>query len=101
MKKYFFLVFLVFSLFNYNSAVAQAPASTDKPTSRTIEDGGTGPYKALMLTESSLPTHTVFRPKDLSAFGEKNKLPIIVFDMNKQGNLRKVVMGEKVGTLVH
>ena len=27
-------------------------------------------------------------------------LPIIVFDMNKPGNLRKVVAGEQVGTLV-
>jgi uridylate kinase len=27
-------------------------------------------------------------------------LPIIVFDMNKEGNLLKVVMGEQVGTLV-
>ncbi|MBL4709431.1 MAG: UMP kinase [Flavobacteriales bacterium] len=31
----------------------------------------------------------------------ENKLPIIVFDMNNSGNLKKVVMGnEKVGTLV-
>jgi uridylate kinase len=30
----------------------------------------------------------------------ENKLPIIVFDMNKPGNLKKVVMGEKVGTVV-
>ncbi|HRQ52174.1 MAG TPA: UMP kinase, partial [Agriterribacter sp.] len=27
-------------------------------------------------------------------------LPIIVFDMNKRGNLLRVVKGEKVGTLV-
>jgi uridylate kinase len=30
----------------------------------------------------------------------ENKLPIIVFDMNEPGNLKRVVMGEKVGTLV-
>ena len=30
----------------------------------------------------------------------ENNLPIIVFDMNKKGNLMKVVQGEKVGTLV-
>ena len=30
----------------------------------------------------------------------ENELPIIVFDMNEQGNLLKVVTGEKVGTLV-
>ena len=29
-----------------------------------------------------------------------NKMPIIVFDMNVSGNLRRVVMGEKVGSLV-
>lgn len=39
---------------------------------------------------------------DLTAFtlSEENKLPIIVFDMNKIGNLEKVVIGEKIGTLV-
>jgi uridylate kinase len=31
----------------------------------------------------------------------ENNLPIIVFDMNKHGNLLKLVNGEKVGTLVH
>jgi uridylate kinase len=29
-----------------------------------------------------------------------NKMPIIVFDMNALGNLKRVVMGEQVGTLV-
>jgi hypothetical protein len=47
--------------------------------SRTIEDGGTGPYKALMASDSTLATHTVFRPKDLSGFGRKTKLPIIAW----------------------
>lgn len=39
---------------------------------------------------------------DLTAFTlcNENKLPIIVFDMNKPGNLSKVVAGEQVGTLV-
>ena len=30
----------------------------------------------------------------------ENKLPIIVFDMNVEGNLKRLVCGEKVGTLV-
>ena len=40
---------------------------------------------------------------DMTAFtlSEENNLPIIVFDMNKKGNLMKVVSGEKVGTLVN
>jgi uridylate kinase len=29
-----------------------------------------------------------------------NKLPIVVFDMNVPGNIRRVVMGERIGTLV-
>jgi uridylate kinase len=39
---------------------------------------------------------------DMTAFTlcNENKLPIIVFDMNKPGNLKKVVIGDKVGTLV-
>ena len=39
---------------------------------------------------------------DMTAFtlSEENNLPIIVFDMNTQGNLRKLIFGENVGTLV-
>lgn len=40
---------------------------------------------------------------DTTAFtlSQENKLPIIVFDMNKKGNLLKVVSGEKIGTEVN
>jgi uridylate kinase len=39
---------------------------------------------------------------DMTAFTlcMENQLPIIVFDMNKPGNLMRVVRGERVGTLV-
>jgi uridylate kinase len=39
---------------------------------------------------------------DMTAFTlcNENKLPIIVFDMNKEGNLMKLVQGEPLGTLV-
>jgi uridylate kinase len=39
---------------------------------------------------------------DMTAFTlcNENKLPIIVFDMNKPGNLMRVLEGEEVGTLV-
>ncbi|MEY4629606.1 MAG: hypothetical protein RLZZ595_1932 [Bacteroidota bacterium] len=39
---------------------------------------------------------------DMTAFTlcMENKLPIIVFDMNEDGNLKRLVCGEKVGTLV-
>lgn len=31
----------------------------------------------------------------------ENKLPIIVFDLREEGNIRRVVEGEQIGTLVH
>lgn len=39
---------------------------------------------------------------DMTAFAlcMENNLPIIVFDMNQPGNLKKVVMGEDVGTII-
>lgn len=39
---------------------------------------------------------------DLTAFTmcKENKMPIIVFDMNEKGNLKRLISGEKVGTLV-
>jgi uridylate kinase len=39
---------------------------------------------------------------DMTAFTlcQENDLPIIVFDMNKPGNLLDLVNGEKVGTLI-
>lgn len=39
---------------------------------------------------------------DMTAFTlcKENGLPIIVFDMNKGGNLKRLVQGEKIGTLV-
>ena len=46
---------------------------------RVVEDGGTGPYKAIMVTEPSLEAHTVFRPADLSKFSKSNPLPILVW----------------------
>ncbi len=39
---------------------------------------------------------------DMTAFTlcQENNLPIIVFDMNKAGNLLKIAQGEQIGTLV-
>lgn len=39
---------------------------------------------------------------DMTAFTlcQENNVPIIVFDMNKPGNLQRVIKGERVGTLV-
>ncbi len=39
---------------------------------------------------------------DMTAFTlcKENNVPVIVFDMNKPGNLKRVVLGEEIGTLV-
>jgi len=39
---------------------------------------------------------------DSTAFtlSQENNLPIIVFNMNKEGNLLKIISGEKIGTIV-
>ena len=73
MRKNKFLV-LIFAI-----CVCYGAMSAQKATVRTVEDGGTGSYSAIMSTDNSLPTHTIFRPKDLSAFGKQNKLPIIAW----------------------
>lgn len=40
---------------------------------------------------------------DTTAFtlSQENELPIVVFDMNKRGNLMKLVSGENIGTVVN
>jgi hypothetical protein len=45
----------------------------------TVGDGGTGPYKAVLMGDPKLPTHAIYRPHDLSGFGERLKLPIVAF----------------------
>jgi predicted alpha/beta-hydrolase family hydrolase len=65
-------------IYNQNTLSAQEPSSGIK-SYRVVEDGGTGAFSAIMYTDSSLATHTIFQPKDLSVFGKKNKLPIIAW----------------------
>jgi len=55
------------------------PTGVTEIASRMVEDGGTGPFTAIMASDRKLPTHTIFRPKDLSKFGKKDKLPIIAW----------------------
>ena len=52
---------------------------TTEEKSRIVEEGGTGPYKAIMKEEASLQAHTVFVPQDLSAFNAKKQLPVLVW----------------------
>jgi uridylate kinase len=46
--------------------------------------------------------HKDLKVMDLTAITlcRENKLPIIVFDINEPGNLKRLILGEKIGTLV-
>ena len=61
------------------AACSSGPVNPVFTQSRVVEEGGSGPYKALMLEDPSLEAHTIFVPEDLSAFGKKNPLPILVW----------------------
>lgn len=45
----------------------------------TVGDGGTGPYKAMLMAEPSLSTHAVYRPADLSPFGSERKMQVVLW----------------------
>ena len=50
-----------------------------KPQQVVVEEGGTGPYKAVMKVEPSLKAHTVFVPQNLKAFSQGKPLPVLVW----------------------
>jgi hypothetical protein len=52
--------------------------TTKTSVSLIVGDGGSGRYKAVLTNDLSLPTHAIYRPKDLSAFGGKTKLPVVI-----------------------
>ena len=61
------------------TACKSGPVAPVASQSKVVEDGGTGPYKVLMLEDPSLEAHTIFAPQDLSPFGKKNRLPVLVW----------------------
>ena len=61
------------------AALCLATIATAQPKSRVIEDGGTGPYKAIMTEVEGLEAHTLFVPQDLSAFNAQKPLPVLVW----------------------
>lgn len=70
-----------FSKFMLSCALCLVTYGVQAQDSRTqvIDNGGSGSYKAIMASDSSLPTHTIFKPQDLSKFGSAQQLPILVW----------------------
>ena len=60
-------------------ALLAATVCLAQPKSRIVEDGGTGPYKAIMTEVEGLAEHTVFCPQDLSVFNAQKPLPVLVW----------------------
>ncbi len=64
---------------NLQKMVNWFDAARLEPKSSILENGGTGAYPAIMKEEETLPAHTLFVPQDLSQFGKKNLLPVLVW----------------------
>jgi hypothetical protein len=65
-----FLLFYAISLVCFGQTVK----------TKTIDNGSSGPYKAIATSEASLPDYTVYRPSDIkAATAKEGKLPILVF----------------------
>ena len=76
MKHIMFSIFAAATMF---AACTQQKPVVTATDFRIVEEGGTGEFKAVMQEEPSLPMHTVFCPQDLTPFGEKNPLPVVVW----------------------
>lgn len=59
---------------------AGAICSAQTTQSQVIENGGTGPYKAIAVGDASLPTHMIYRPADLKGYVQENgPIPILLY----------------------
>jgi len=70
MMKYLSLAISFLALCDYGYAQS-TPAAT--------ASGGTGPYQAISEGDSGLPTHAIYRPANLEAFGKNKKLPVVAW----------------------
>ena len=64
------------------------------------KDPGATRYEELTFSKA-LADHLKVMDATAFALCEQGNMPIIVFDMNEPGNLKRILDGEPVGTLVH
>jgi len=67
------------NLFNFDWWEMSTVKKGEATCTITVEDGGTGMYKAVMQEFDGFEAHTVFMPKDLSKFNKNNPLPVLVW----------------------
>jgi dienelactone hydrolase len=72
-----------------NAAAADTGVTVDTPVPYVTPETptGTGQFKSVMESDPGLPTHTVYRPADLNAWGGKKKLPILVWGNGACSNI--------------
>ena len=47
---------------------------------QVLENGGTGPWKAVAVGDKGLPTHMIYRPENLKAYvAENGKIPVLLY----------------------
>jgi dienelactone hydrolase len=74
------LAFAGILLFIVDATSAKSSAIKDQNSEIVIiENGGTGPYSAIVTEDASLPGMTIYRPKDLTPFEGNQKLPILLW----------------------
>ena len=61
------------------TAMAQDANGQSALRSLVVEEGGTGPYKAIMTEVPGLEAHTVFHPQNLEPFGAARQMPVVVW----------------------
>lgn len=72
MKRILLIIILAFSAF--------MGANAQIVNSKVVDGGGSGPFRAIVVSEASLPGFTVYRPeKLLESAGTDGTLPIIIF----------------------
>jgi dienelactone hydrolase len=75
---FFAVVVFIFLSVPFNLLGEEQDAGNDL-TPMVIQDGGTGPYKAVALGEETLTKFTIYRPKNLDDFGPSQRLPVLLW----------------------
>ncbi|MFN3148875.1 endo-1,4-beta-xylanase [Bremerella sp.] len=57
----------------------EAKNGSDSPKQIKVEDGGQGPFSAIVTESPSLAGITIYRPLDLSVFGDEKRLPVLLW----------------------
>ena len=69
---------LTFLLIAIVASLTEIKAET--VATKTVDNGGSGPYKAVVAKESTLPDYTIYRPKNLAAaVAKEGPLPLLVW----------------------